>query len=226
MFKKSLLVIGATIALLGLGLSVGQVKAHAQEGIRMYRVYNKNSGEHFYTANKYERENLVKLGWSAEGIGWFAPKTGTPVYRVYNKNSGDHHYTTNKFEKDNLVRLGWSYEGIGWYSGGSVPLYRAYNPNAKAGSHNYTSNKNEQNNLISAGWKNEGIAWYGVGGPMIELPLDPNGKYIGYVKDKNHNILVSKIFNDFEEAYDWAAAKAHESALEWVEVSWGAEPAV
>jgi D-alanyl-D-alanine carboxypeptidase len=129
----------------------------------MYRMYNPNSGEHFYTANGGEAKNLIKLTWQYEGIGWYAPDTGKPVYRVYNPNAGDHHYTTSKGEKDSLVNHGWRDEGIGWQSDieQTKPIYRAYNPNAKkAGSHNFTSSLAEQNSLISYGWRNEGISWY------------------------------------------------------------------
>mgnify|MGYP004509826147 FL=1 len=128
----------------------------------MYRLYNPNSGEHFYTADQSEKEYLSRIGWNDEGVAWYAPKTGASVYRLYNPNAGDHHYTTSLAEKENLVRLGWNYEGIAWYSGGIVPLYRAYNPNAVAGSHHYTTNRGEINYLISVGWNDEGIAWYGV----------------------------------------------------------------
>ena len=130
----------------------------------MHRLYNPNSGEHFYTANGNEKNHLVKVGWKYEGIGWTAPATGNAVYRLYNANAGDHHYTLNTNEKNHLVKVGWKYEGIGWYSDvkKTIPLYRAYNPNAKAGSHNYTVNYAEQKNLIRVGWKDEGIAWYGI----------------------------------------------------------------
>lgn len=132
----------------------------------MYRLYNKNSGEHFYTANNGERENLVKAGWADEGISWYAPKTSkTPVYRLYNPNTGDHHYTTKAGERDVLVKAGWKYEGIGWYSDDNqgTPIYRQYNPHAKkAGFHNYTPNKSENDMLVKAGWKAEGIGWYGL----------------------------------------------------------------
>ena len=133
--------------------------------VNMYRLYNPNSGEHFYTANAVEKSNLVKLGWRYEGIGWKAPKiSNTPVYRLYNKNAGDHHYTMSASERDYLVSIGWKYEGVGWYSDDSkaVPLYRQYNPNAKAGSHNYTISKSENDWLVSLGWRGEGIGWYGV----------------------------------------------------------------
>lgn len=128
--------------------------------VQMYRVYNPNSGEHFYTQNAAEKNNLVSKGWKYEGIGWNGPTSGAPVYRLYNKNAGDHHYTLNANEKNNLVSKGWKYEGISWYSGGSKALHRLYNPNAKAGSHHYTLNTNEKNNLVKHGWKYEGLAWY------------------------------------------------------------------
>ncbi|MEY8515228.1 bacterial Ig-like domain-containing protein [Lactococcus taiwanensis] len=133
-----------------------------EQKIAMYRLYNKNSGEHFYTANRYERDSLKKVGWRYEGIGWYAPAkgNGSPVYRLYNANSGDHHYTLNAYERDSLKKVGWRYEGIGWYSKGKVPLYRQYNPNAKAGSHNYTTSKAENDALVKVGWRAEGIGWY------------------------------------------------------------------
>ena len=135
------------------------------EGIvKMYRMYNPNSGEHFYTARAAERDMLKRLGWNYEGVGWRAPEeSDTPVYRLYNPNAGDHHYTTDKKERDMLVKKGWNDEGIGWYSADEdgAPVYRQYNPNAKTGTHNYTTNKKENDYLAHIGWKAEGIAWYG-----------------------------------------------------------------
>ena len=131
----------------------------------MNRLYNPNSGEHFYTAKAAEKDFLVQQGWQFEGTGWVAPgKSETPVYRVYNANGGEHHYTMNEKEKDALVGFGWTYEGIGWYSDDAkgVPLYREYNPNMKACNHNYTANKGEHDYLVSHGWNDEGLAWYGV----------------------------------------------------------------
>lgn len=135
-------------------------------GQSMYRLYNPNSGEHFYTANEAEKNNLITFGWDYEGIAWTAPVTsGTPVYRLYNPNAGDHHYTTNYAEAQNLISLGWNDEGIGWYSADSqaTVLYRLYNPNCiAAGAHHYTSNYAEAQYLISLGWNDEGTAWYGL----------------------------------------------------------------
>lgn len=132
----------------------------------MHRLYNPNSGEHFYTEDTNEKNWLVSLGWISEGIGWIAPNSSDyPVYRLYNANGGEHHYTMDKSEKNHLVSLGWNYEGIGWYSAdpknsSNIPLLREYNPNAFANNHNYTTDKGEHKWLISLGWKDEGKAWY------------------------------------------------------------------
>ena len=128
----------------------------------MYRLYNPNSGEHFYTGSIEERDNLSGLGWNYEGVAWNAPtNAGTPVYRMFNPNSGDHHYTMSQQEVENLKAIGWRYEGVCWNSGGNVPQFRLYNPNADCGSHHYTSSEEERDNLVSLGWNWEGIGWFG-----------------------------------------------------------------
>lgn len=40
-----------------------------------YRLYNQNSGEHHYTTSAAEKNNLVKVGWKYESIGWYAVRT-------------------------------------------------------------------------------------------------------------------------------------------------------
>lgn len=102
----------------------------------MYRLYNKHSGEHFYTGSAYERDSLLTVGWRYEELGWAAPLKGDPVYRLYNPNTGDHHYTLSGGERDVLVTVGWKSEGIGWYSSVARQylLYRVYNPNARTDS--------------------------------------------------------------------------------------------
>lgn len=154
----------------------------------MYRLYNPNSGEHFYTGSLEEKNNLVVAGWNYEGIAWNAPtRSGDPVYRLYNPNSGDHHYTMSKEETDMLVSVGWKYEGICWNSvaandPGAVPLFRLYNPNADCGSHHYTTSTEERDNLVSVGWILEGIGWFGatvsVTPPSAEVTLSIEKDYI------------------------------------------------
>jgi hypothetical protein len=179
MEKKTLLILAASAA-----LSFG-ITAKANADTQMQRLYNPNSGEHFYTAKTAEKDNLITAGWTYEGTGWVAPDSGAPVYRLYNPNAGDHFYTLSAFERDSLVKVGWNDEGIGWYSGGSIALQRAYNPNVSAGSHNYTTSTFEQENLVKVGWRDEGTAWYGVGmgTPVTPAPTAPStgGQY--YVSD-------------------------------------------
>ena len=128
-----------------------------------YRVYNPNTGEHFYTKNDEERFNLEMNGWDYEFEAWYTLVEGdTPVYRVYNPNAGDHHYTSNAAEVAWLVKNGWKDEGTSFKASAKseTPVYRLYNENAKSGAHHYTLNVDEKNNLVNAGWKDEGIAWY------------------------------------------------------------------
>lgn len=130
----------------------------------MYRVYNPNSGEHFFTNRAAEKNYLVSLGWRNEGLAWFrSASDARPVYRLYNKNGGEHHYTLSAGERDSLIAKGWRDEGIGWYSEAEtgVPVYRVYNPNNFANNHHYTTSYAEAQYLISIGWRDEGIGWYG-----------------------------------------------------------------
>ena len=133
----------------------------------VYRLYDHNSGEHFYTTLELERDNLVGKGWYYEGIAWKGLKESEkPVARVYNPNSGEHFYTMNPWEMLNLTGLGWIYEGNSWSSNTNektmVPVYRLYNPNApQRASHHYTTNGAEKENLVKQGWIYEGEGWYG-----------------------------------------------------------------
>ena len=78
-------------------LMIGGVKVSADSTqSEIYRLYNKNTGEHFYTSSAFEHDSVSKSGWSYEGVGWVSPKkSATPIYRVFNPNArgGDHYYT-------------------------------------------------------------------------------------------------------------------------------------
>lgn len=135
----------------------------------MYRLYNPNSGEHFYTADAGEYESVGAAGWDQEGVAWIAPKSSnTPVYRLY--SGTDHHYTPDAAERDHLLSVGWKDEGIGWYSDDAkgVGLHRLFNPHVdpsaatnNSGSHHYTISAAERDNLVQLGWIYENIGWYG-----------------------------------------------------------------
>lgn len=150
-----------------LGLIVPRTQVEAETTYKMWRLYNPNTGEHFYTASDDEKNNVWCAGWNVEGYGWVSPSySNTPVYRVYNPNAGDHHYTTSVEEKNKLVAVGWKDEGVGWYAcdgNTGIPVYREYNPYASTGAHNFTPSKEEHEYLVSIGWRDEGIAFYAAG---------------------------------------------------------------
>lgn len=170
----------------------------------MFRFYNPNSGEHFYTASKKEGLYLRNHGWTYEGIGWVAPKkSNSPVYRLYNPNAGDHHYTRSTKERNYLLKQGWKDEGIGWYSDDhkAVALKRQYNPNAVAGTHNYTTSTKEANYLVSLGWKDEGIAWYACAGGKKGNAVQDIGA-VTYYEGK-----------DYSSIYDYSYYVSHNADL-------------
>ena len=144
--------------------SMSRSSRAAVKTIPMYRLFNPNSGEHFYTRDTGERDHLRKIGWNYEGIGWQAPTSGDPVYRLYNRYNGEHFYTLNAKERDSITKQGWTYEGIGWYSYkgvNGIPVSRLYNK--KVNWHHYTLDENEKRVITKQGWKYEGVGWYAVG---------------------------------------------------------------
>ncbi|WP_276414676.1 MucBP domain-containing protein, partial [Lactococcus garvieae] len=72
-----------------------------QEVVNVYRLYNKKSMEHLYTADAYEYKHLPELSsdWVREGINFKEYKksdsTTVTVHRVYNPKSGEHLNTTD-----------------------------------------------------------------------------------------------------------------------------------
>lgn len=174
--KLSSRLLSLVLALLLLAQVIAPVRALADEASStespsvstedVYRLYNRYSGEHFYTASASERDYLRGIGWRYERVGWVAPaKSNTPIYRLYNPYTSDHHYTTDKNEVTVMVGNGWKDEGIKFYSDDkeTVKLYRQFNPYEVIGTHNYTTDASERDALIRIGWKDEGIGWYAVG---------------------------------------------------------------
>ena len=136
----------------------------------VYRMYDKNRGEHFYTKSETEMNQLVSLGWVHESGSDFNviaadEEYAIPVYRLYNSNDGGmHFYTSNAEEVKELITAGWNYEGISFYvypndSSKGTSQYRLYNPNSTNGEHNWTTDIAERNDLIAAGWQDEDICW-------------------------------------------------------------------
>ncbi|MBV7390103.1 hypothetical protein KUA55_05375 [Enterococcus sp. ALS3] len=139
----------------------------SDKNIPLYRAYNPNSGEHLYTKDKTELNDLISNGWMDEDIAWITPSEGVIVYRSYNPNSGEHFYTKDLDEFERIIEQGWENEGIGFYSNidkdQNNSIYRVFNPNASGpGSHHFTSSIEERNNLILRGWTDEKEAFYSI----------------------------------------------------------------
>lgn len=172
----------------------GTPQAESAPGkVAIYRLYNPRNGEHLYTTDANEKNVLYKShGWGYEGIGWYAPDTGTPVYRLYNAGLQNHLYTTDTNEVNVLTsRHGWKSDNNGrpvFYSGGAVNIYRVYNPKLR-GLHHWTTDKNEYNVLPKHGWKQEGIKFKGI----------QNGKPIRTQYHKgNYDLLYQTVINRYK----------------------------
>ncbi|MGV8976211.1 hypothetical protein [Lactococcus lactis] len=89
----------------------------------VYRLYNPNSGEHFYTQNFYEKNNLQNVGWRYEGIGWMtASSKNTKYIEFIIQMLGMNYYTLSKWEAQQLLNKGWRWDNNGApasYSNGS-----------------------------------------------------------------------------------------------------------
>jgi hypothetical protein len=131
--------------------------------VHMFRMYNPNTGEHFYTGSTEERDNLIGHGWQYEGVGFtFPANTGLPVHRLFQPSTGEHLYTMDEAEKEKLMAEGWNYEGIAFNSAYDTEAvqHRLHNPNAIVGAYHFTFSLEEKDNLIAAGWEYQGIGWY------------------------------------------------------------------
>ena len=127
--------------LLALGWQEGDVKWYAPEdGDEVYCLYNPNVvapdgtplGDHHYTADKTERDNLLKAGWKQGDLAFYSATKDDldrdAVYCAYNPNayalgmSGAHQLTVDVEEYAGLVLLGWSGEGEKFYGYAEAPV--------------------------------------------------------------------------------------------------------
>lgn len=179
------------------GIMLG-IDASFLRTVEMYRLYNTNSGEHFYTANAGERDFLVSLGWRDEGIGWIAPNmSNVPVYRLYNPNGGEHHYTTSAGERNGLIAMGWNDEGIGWYSSEGMGWYSDASQTTPL--QRYTTDPYVAAVLTSAGWRDVGGGWYSGDIPKTALYRQYNPNAFA----NNHNYTTSLGENDWLVSIGW-----------------------
>lgn len=143
--------------------AVNRANVEIRQVVDMYRMYNPNTGEHFYTGSQVEKNDLIAAGWNYEGIAFsFSANSGAPVHRLYDPASGEHLYTMDEAEKSRLMAAGWNYEGVAFNSAYDTEAvqHRLYNPNATVGAYHFTFSVEEKQNLLDAGWVYQGIGWY------------------------------------------------------------------
>lgn len=148
------------------------------------RLYNPYTGEHLFSENGHEVQNLSANGWNFEQFAWKG-EGDAHVYRLYSPwgRGGDHHYTIDKTEVEKCIQSGWSLdEGAtltvsSTQKEGYLPVYRLYNPYEQDHYHHFTTDRNEANARIADGWRDEGVAWYVAPVEMVEKDgtLSPKG---------------------------------------------------
>ncbi len=133
-----------------------------QETVPVYRLYNPYTQEHLLTSTVEEKDLLLSVGWTLDGVAWDAPAEGIPVYRLYNPYDDWHTYTISVSERDTMAAAGWQVDGVVSYGETREdprPIYRLFNPYIQTNYHLFTAGVEERDLLVNAGWILEGIAW-------------------------------------------------------------------
>lgn len=139
----------------------------------VYRFYNTQTGNHFFTANNDEATTVAgRAGFSFEGKAFvrnvFDDSNSVLVHRFWNDATGTHFYTANASEATDLREAGngFSYEGVAYRgfsqkTADTTELYRFYNK--ETGSHFYTADIAEMENVkvnLAGQYNFEGVAYY------------------------------------------------------------------
>ncbi|MGL4333778.1 MAG: hypothetical protein ACRCSC_01805 [Lactococcus garvieae] len=216
--KKQIIATAVSMATL-FGLATSAQAASAAE-VNVYRLYNKVSQEHLYTASKYEYDTLPTKSrdWVREGVNFreynSASANTKAVNRVYNPRSGEHIYTQDTYEVKVLTsQRGWKSEGVAFHAPktSSKPVYRVFNAAAGLGAHFVTGDGFEKNSLVSRGWKYEGVAWYALAGTSGGdngggNTTPPTTTFTGWAKNRAGQIIWQK--GGFATLVDAARAAA------------------
>jgi hypothetical protein len=149
------------------------------ESTGLYRLYNSQTGEHFYTTSsaevyslgvKYDNQHggfMSNGAFTLEGVEGKVFRPGLPnqlpLYRLYNPTSNRHFYTTNNTELETAKNQGFTLEGIEGYLSTTVDepgdgstmvnFYRLYNKTTN--DHFYTKNPGEVDAAVGTGYVRE-----------------------------------------------------------------------
>ena len=156
-------------------LEAAQAKLEVKTNASVYRLYNKQTGDHYFTVRQNEYDGLKTLGVQGEGVKFVAvsAKTAetevdgvklsetpfvTALYSVYNQNTGEHLLVLEE-EAEGLKAAGWNWDNnekpvfYAPNAGASEAVRRVYNPNTNLAAHLYTAEAKEYTDLTSWGWK-------------------------------------------------------------------------
>jgi len=140
----------------------------------VYRFYNSQNGEHFYTASSAEKDVLLGQFASVfnyEGVAFNAPVQGDQsLYRFCLAGTSQHLFTSVMSERDAFIAnpaSGYVYEGIvcNVYSAAAAPIDSTaiYSfLDSGSGNHFYTASAAERA-AVAVGipsWKDEGAKFY------------------------------------------------------------------
>jgi len=146
------------------GIAFYAYKEKTEGAVAVYRFYNKDKGDHLYTADESEmsklKNNKSKYGFTYEGIVFYAypnQADGTvPVYRFYSSSRTDHLYTASEEEKQNLTadtKAVYKYENVAFYAYAeqltdTLPVYHFYDSSKKD---TYYTISEQEKNIIEMG---------------------------------------------------------------------------
>lgn len=170
--RDSVTVRGEVNALIVDASGLGQVSGAS---IGVYRFFDRTTGEHFYSADQGERNNLIltQPTLAYEGVGLRAVASpssdaaAVPVFRFFDLTNGTHFYSINPAERDNIVatRSDLAFEGTAFYEHGTAqtgdtPVYRFFDTDD--GSHFFTASASERAAILATrpDLRDEGIGFY------------------------------------------------------------------
>lgn len=125
--------------------------------VNVYRLYNRNTSDHYFTIDVIERNTLISHGWVDEGVAFSVTSDASiPVYSYYNSKTGCHVFSTNDSEKDTLIAKGYEYEKERFKldSDGNVNIYRLRNKSNDK--YHLTIDLDEYSRLTRSGWVDAG----------------------------------------------------------------------
>lgn len=150
--------------------------------IPIFRAYNPNTSQHFFTQNCGEYQAVVRAGWNPEGrqlFLWEGPLSGAAIAakRYGSSNGISHLYTTQLKPED----------GPGWVEEPSIGFVTPYRSNSMVevfhfkhvnGNHFYTTNRaeivNPATNQPAPGWSvAPSLGWAPASGDAIHCPVQP-----------------------------------------------------